>query len=369
VAQGWLVLELTNRPFWLGAIGAAGTLPILLFSLLGGVAADRFPNRALLLGTQSAAAALALLLALLSHGGWIAIWQILAIASFLGVVNALDMPARQSFVVEIAGREDLLNAIALNSFTFNAARVAGPAVAGVIVAGAGVTACFFTNAASFLPVVIALAAMRGLPARERARRGSVSAALREGFAYLARERRYQGLIALVGAGSLLGFPGIILLPAFARDVLRTGPGGFGALMACNGAGALVAALLLARRSGRGLGGREVVGAGLVFSAVLILFATSRSTWSAAPLLALAGAGMVAQAAAANTLVQQMVPDALRGRLMSIFTLVMMGGMPLGNLAIGALAHFVGTPTAIATFGAALGAAVILIAILRREIFL
>ncbi|HWR97066.1 MAG TPA: MFS transporter, partial [Candidatus Methanoperedens sp.] len=221
VAQGWLVLELTDQPFWLGAVGAANTLPVLAFSLLGGVAADRFPKRTLLIATQSVAALLALGLGLLSLGGHVRVWHVLVVALLLGTANAIDLPARQSFVVEMVGREDLLNAIALNSFTFNAARVLGPAIAGVIVAAAGAPACFLVNAASFVPVVAALALMRGLPPAPRAHPGSVVAHLREGFAYLTRERRFQGLIALVAAGSFFGYPCITLLPAFARDVLHT----------------------------------------------------------------------------------------------------------------------------------------------------
>jgi MFS family permease len=365
VAQGWLVLELTDSPFWLGAVGAAGTLPILLFSLLGGVASDRLSKRGLLIATQSVSTVLALVLAVLAHGHWVVVWEVMVIAFLLGTVNALDMPARQAFVMDMVGRPDLLNAIALNSFVFNAARVIGPAIAGGIVAWAGVAACFYLNAASFVPVVVALALMRGLPAGGGARRQSVAANLREGFAYLARERRFQGFIGLVAAGSLLGFPCIILLPAFARDVLHTHAGGFGALMACTGAGALVSALALA--SGRGIDGRAVVAAGMLFGASLLGLSASRSFLSAVPLLIAAGAGMVAQAATSNTLIQAMVPDALRGRLMSIFTLVMLGGTPLGNLAIGALAHRVGTPAAVATFGATLCVSVVLIAGARREV--
>jgi MFS family permease len=367
VALGWLVLELTGQPFWLGAVGAAGTLPVLAFSLLGGVAADRFPKRSLLIATQSVSALLALALGLLAHAGLIQVWHVVVIALLLGTANALDLPARQSFIVEMVGREDLLNAIALNSFTFNVARVLGPAVAGVIVAAAGTTACFLVNAASFVPVVAALALMRGLAAAPRASGLSVAAHLREGFAYAARERRFQGLIALVAAGSFFGFPCITLLPAFARDVLHTDARGYGMLMAVTGVGAIVSVLWLAARQRSGVGGGVVVGAGLAFGASLALFAASRSFATAVPLLALAGAGMVAQAATANTLVQSMVPDELRGRLMSIFTLVMMGMMPLGNILIGALAHLIGTMAAVAVFGVALCAAVVLAALARREV--
>jgi MFS family permease len=367
VAQGWLILELTGTPFWLGAVGAAGTLPVFAFSLLGGVAADRFPKRALLIATQSVSAVLALAIGLLAHRGDVQPWQVLVVALALGTANALDAPARQSFVVEMVGREDLLNAIALNSLTFNAARVLGPAIAGAIVAAAGSAACFLVNAASFVPVVAALALMRDLPPPPRARPGTVAAHLAEGFAYVARERRFQGLIALVAAGSFFGFPCVTLLPSFARDVLHASARGYGLLMAMTGVGAVFAVLGLAGRQKTGVPGGLVVGAGLAFGVTLCLFAASRSFATAVPLLALAGGAMVAQAAAANTLVQAMVPDALRGRLMAIFTLVLMGAMPFGNLLIGALASAVGTMAAIAAFGVALCGAVGLITLARREV--
>ena len=368
VAQGWLVLELTDQPFWLGAVGAANTLPVLAFSLLGGVAADRFPKRTLLISSQSVSAVLALGLGLLALGGHVRVWHVLAVALLLGTANAIDLPARQSFIVEMVGREDLLNAIALNSFTFNAARVIGPAIAGAIVAAAGAPACFLVNAASFIPVVAALGMMRGLPAAPPARPGSVASHLREGLAYLGRERRFQGFIGLVAAGSFFGFPCITLLPAFARDVLHADARGYGLLMAMTGVGAVVSALALAGRQRSGVAGAVVVWAGVAFGAALVLFAASRSFVTAVPLLAVAGAAMVAQAATANTLVQAMVPDALRGRIMSIFTLVLMGAMPLGNIVIGALAGLIGTTASVAAFGLALCAAVGTIALARREVF-
>jgi MFS family permease len=368
VAQGWLVLELTGKPFWLGAVAAANSLPVLAFSLLGGVAADRLPKRSLLVASQSVSAALALGLGLLALGGHVRVWHVLVVAFLLGTANAMDLPARQSFIVEMVGREDLLNAIALNSFTFNAARVAGPAVAGAIVAAAGTATCFLVNAASFVPVVAALALMRGLREAPRASPGSVAAHLREGLSYLVRERRFQGLIALVAAGSFFGYPCITLLPSFARDVLGADARGYGLLMAMTGVGAIVSALALAARQRSGAGGSVVVGAGIAFGAALALFAASRSFASAVPLLIVAGAGMVAQAATANTLVQVMVPDTLRGRIMSMFTLVLMGAMPLGNIVIGALAEMIGTAAAVAAFGLALCAAVAAVALARREVF-
>ena len=366
VAQGWLILELTNQPFWLGAVGAAGTLPVLALSLFGGVAADRLPKRSLLIATQSVSTAVALTLGVLALLGQAQVWQVIAAALLLGVANALDLPARQSFVVEMVGREDLLNAIALNSLTFNAARVIGPAIAGVIVATAGTAACFLVNAASFVPVIAALALMRGLPPKRLSDGGSMLSHLREGFVYAARERRFQGLIGLVAAASFFGFPCVTLLPSFARDVLHTDARGYGALMAVTGVGAIASVLALASRQ-KSVGGAVVAGAGLLFGGSLVLFAASCSFLTAVPLLLLAGAGMVAQAATANTLVQSMVPDALRGRIMSMFTLVLMGAMPLGNILIGALAGLIGTMAAVAIFGLGLCAAIVIVTLARREL--
>lgn len=369
VAQGWLVVELTSQPFWLGAVGAAGSLPVLAFSLFGGVAADRLPKRALLIGTQGVSAIVALALGLLVRSGQAQIWQVLAAALLLGTASALDMPVRQSFVVEMVGREDMHNAIALNSLTFNGARILGPAIAGVIVATAGTAACFLVNAASFVPVIVALAMMRGLPAAPPAAAGSLAKHLREGFAYAARERGFQGLLGLVAAASFFGFPCLTLMPSFARDVLHTDARGYGVLMAVTGVGAIVSVLALAGRRQAGIGGAVVAGAGLVFGGALVLFSASRSFATAIPLLTVAGAGMVALSATANTLVQSMVPDALRGRIMSMFILVFMGAMPLGNILIGALAGLIGTMAAMAAFGVGLCAAVGVVSLARRELFI
>lgn len=369
VAQGWLVLELTNQPFWLGAVGAAGSLPVLAFSLFGGVAADRLPKRALLLGTQAVSAVVALALGLLVLSGQAEIWQVLAAALLLGTASALDMPARQSFVVEMVGRDDMQNAIALNSLTFNGARILGPAIAGVIVAVAGTATCFLVNAASFAPVIVALAMMRGLPAAPPAAAGSLAKHLREGFAYAARERGFQGLLALVASASFFGFPCLTLLPSFARDVLHTDARGYGLLTAVTGVGAIVSVLVLAARRRTVGGGAVVAGAGLVFGAALLLFSASRTFATAVPLLTVAGAGMVALSATANTLVQSMVPDALRGRIMSMFILMFMGAMPVGNILIGALAGLIGTMAAMAAFGVGLCAAVGVVSLARRELFI
>jgi predicted MFS family arabinose efflux permease len=292
----------------------------------------------------------------------------MTLAFLLGTVKAIEMPTHQSFVVEIVGKEDLMNAIALNSSTFNTARVFGPAVAGVVVATAGIAACFYLNAASYLPVALAFIMMRKLRA-PASRRGewSVRGDLREGISYIRGERRIQALVALVGAASLFGFPYLTMMPAFARDVFGVGPGGLGGLMAVSGGGSVVGALLLAARSaGRGRGKMTVV-AGFTFAASLTAFALSKGLMTAVPALLVAGWGMVTLVATANTLVQSIVPDELRGRVMSFFSLVLLGMMPLGNLLVGALAGVVGTSAAVALAGAVLGAAVLVVLTSRPEV--
>jgi len=367
LGRGWLVLELSDQPFWLGAVGAAGTFPILLFSLAGGVAADRFPKRSLLFCTNGLSAVITVILAVLTHGKWVTVWEVMVLAFLLGTVKAVEMPAHQSFVIEMVGRKDLMNAIALNSSTFNTARVLGPAVAGLVVAAAGIAACFYLNAASYLPVLLAFLLMRDLrPLPERGGR-SIREDLREGLHYVRGERRIQALVALVAASSLFGFPYITMMPAFARDVFHVGPKGLGILLAVSGAGAVVGALMLAAGSWRAGKGRLAVAAGFTFAAALTAFAYSPRLVVAVPALFVTGWGMVTLVAVCNTLVQSIVPDELRGRVMSLFSLVLLGMMPIGNLAVGALAGTMGTPGAVAAAGTGLGAAIFLVTCLRPEV--
>jgi MFS family permease len=368
LGRGWLVLELSDQPFWLGAVGAAGTFPILFFALFGGVVADRFSKRAVLLSTTGLSIVITLALAVLTHGRWVTVGQVMTLAFLLGTVKAIEMPTHQSFVVEIVGKEDLMNAIALNSSTFNTARIFGPAVAGVVVATAGVAACFYLNAVSYLPVILAFIMMRNLrPSVPRRGEWSVRGDLREGISYIRSERRIQALVALVGAASLFGFPYLTMMPAFARDVFGVGPGGLGGLMAVSGGGSVAGALFLAARGNRRGGGRRTVAAGFTFAAALTAFALSKGLVIAVPALAVAGWGMVTLVATANTLVQSIVPDELRGRVMSFFSLVLLGMMSLGNLFVGALAGVIGTSAAVALAGASLGAAVLAILLWRPEV--
>jgi MFS family permease len=352
VAQGWLVLRLTDSPALLGLTAAASSLPVLLLSLSAGTLADRVPKRRLLLVTQVVSMALAAILAALTLSGLVQAWHVMALAVLLGVVNAFDAPARQSFTVEMVGHEDLLNAIALNSSIFNAARTVGPAVAGTVVALIGEGPAFALNALSFVFVIAGLLMMRLPPPPEaRARRAGQ---LREGLAYIRGEPRVRALLLQAGAISFFCFVHIPLLPVFARDVLGTGAGGLGALSAASGLGALAAALILAQGGDKLPRGRLLTAAALVYPALMIAFTAMRWLPLAMLFLGLAGWAGVTTMALTNTLIQSIVPDALRGRVMSVFTLLLMGLSPMGGLLAGAIAQATGSVPLVVALSAVVG---------------
>jgi len=341
VAQGWLVLRLTGSPLLLGLVAAASSLPVLLLSLPAGALADRVPKRRILLITQSVAMALAAILAWLTLGELVQVWHVMLLALMLGVVNAFDAPARQAFTVEMVGREDLLNAIALNSSVFNGARTVGPAVAGVVVALIGEGPAFLFNAASFVAVIAGLLMMR-LPPFSAPAGGRGGQQLREGLGYIAREPRVRALLIQVGAVSLFGYVYIPLLPYFARDVLGMGASGLGWLSASSGLGALSASLMLARLGEGVRRGRLLGAAVLIFPVCMIAFTASRTLPLAMLTLGLAGWAGVTSMALSNTLIQLIVPDNLRGRVMSVFTLCLMGLSPMGGMVAGAIAEAIGS---------------------------
>jgi len=318
VAQSWLAYRLTGSAALLGIVGFAGQVPALLFAPLGGVVADRVERRRILYATQVASMAVALALAVLALGDRIRVPHLLVLAALLGVVNGFDIPARQSFVVEMVGREDLGNAIALNSSIFNGARVVGPALAGLLVAAVGEGWCFLANAVSYLAALAGLAAMR-LPGRPpRATPSNALTSLAEGFRYVARTGPVRALLLLLGLVSLTGMPYAVLMPIFADRILGGGARGLGLLLGATGLGALLGAIALAARDGtRGLG-RRVAGAAVGFGAALVLFAASRSFWLSAALLVPAGFAMMNQMASSNTLLQSLVPDDFRGRVMAAY---------------------------------------------------
>ncbi len=346
VAQSWLVYRLTGSPALLGLVGFSSQIPVLLLASVGGAVADRHRRHRILIATQTSAMVLAAMLAMLTLTHQIQVWHICAIAVLLGVVNAFDIPSRQAFVVEMVGQEDLVNAIALNSSMFNSARVLGPALGGVLVATIGEGWCFLGNSVSYVAVIAGLLAMR-LPARPRAARsGSVLTSMVEGGRFAWRAGPIRALLLLLGLVSLMGMPYMVLMPIFADQILHGGPRGLGVLMGASGIGALAGALTLAaRRSVPGLG-RVVPLAAAGFGTSLILFSLSRSFWLSAALLVPTGFCMVTQMASSNTLVQSMVPDRLRGRVMAVYSIMFLGMAPFGSLLAGQLAQRLDAPTTV-----------------------
>jgi len=345
--QAWLVLELTHSPWQLGLVGALQFLPVLLFSVFGGVFADRWPKRNVLLCTQSAAMLQAFVLWLLIVSGTVQIWQIYILALMLGFTNCLDMPTRQAFVVEMVGREDLPNAVALNSSLFNLARIVGPGLGGIIIAVSGVTMLFLLNAISFIAVLVGLAmidvrqlhAQPGKSADVNARPKTLQS-LREGLAYVWRTPSVRLVILVVGLVSLFGINFNVVLPLFATDVLHSGAVGFGFLSSALGFGALASALWLAWGNNGPNMRRLLIGA-LVFCVLLAFFAISPAYPLSLLLIAIVGFSQIAFTALANTTLQTVAPDHLRGRVMSVYMLFFAGSVPLGNLLVGWLSGLVG----------------------------
>ncbi len=362
VAQGWLMLRLTDSPALLGLTSAASSLPVLLLSLPAGTVVDCVPKRRLLLITQISAMTLSATLAVLTLTGLVQVWHILTLAMLLGVVTAFDAPARQSFIVEMVGHEDLLNAIALNSSVFNAARSVGPAVAGIVVAAIGEGPAFAVNAVSFIFVLASLLMMRLPPFTGGG--GPRSGQLREGLAYIVGERRVRTLLIQAGAISLFCFVHLPLLPVFARDVLGSDAGGLGALSATIGLGSLVAALLLAQAGDRLPRGRMLSIAALLYPIIMVAFTTARTLPLAMALLGLAGWAGVTTMALTNTLIQSIVPDALRGRVMSAYTLLLMGLSPMGGMVAGMIAESVGNVPLVVASSAIIGWLIVGVVALR-----
>ena len=352
IAEAWLVYRLTDSPAQLGGIGFAAQIPVFLLAPLGGAVADRYSRHRVLVATQTTAMVLSFTLAFLTLTGRVQVWHVYTLASLLGIVNAFDMPARQSFVVEMVGREDLVNAIALNSSIFNGARTIGPAVAGVLVGVLGEGWCFFLNAVSFIAVIAGLLMMRLEPRGREAAPGPALDRIREGFTYAATTMPIRSLLLLLGMLSLVGMPYSVLMPIFADDILGGGASSLGLLMGATGIGALCGALMLAARKRlRGLSS-WVAAAAFGFGLMLVLFSMSRHFWLSALLLVPTGFCLVTAMASSNTLIQSMVPDHLRGRVMSVYSMMFMGMAPLGALGAGTVAARLGAPLTVAIGGVA-----------------
>jgi MFS family permease len=359
-AQAWLVLELTHSAWWLGVVGALQFLPVLFLALFGGVLADRLPKRTVLLFTQSSAMLLAFILWILVATGGVQLWHVLILAALLGLTNSLDMPTRQAFVMEMVGREDLPNAVALNSSLFNMARVLGPGLGGVLIAWLGIAPLFLLNGISFIAVIIGLsmidlhqlrAQVKHEWLQDSTRRPGTLQSLREGLVYVRNTPSVLLVIAVVGIVSLFGINFNVVLPLFATAVLHAGPAGFGFISATFGLGSLLSALWLAWGNNRPSIRRLLLGA-IAFGILEALFAVSHLYLLSLVLIAGVGFAQIAFSALANTTLQTVTPDHLRGRVMSVYMMVFAGSTPLGNLFIGGLAILFNAPIAL-LFGAML----------------
>jgi MFS family permease len=349
VAQAWLVYSLTNSSFMLGLVSFFNLLPVSLLGLLGGVTADRFSRRRLMITAQAAAMLQALALGVLTLGGWIRPWHILVLATLLGVVQAFEMPARHSLINGLVPREDLANAIALNSGAFNVARFLGPAIAGWLVLWYGEGTVFLINAGSFLAVLASLLLIRETVAPRLQSDSSVMQHLREGLQFAWHRPQLRAALLMAGVMSLLASCVLVLMPVFAKEVFASGPRVLGLLFGATGVGALAGALRLAHR--RSYAGLDVtIGiAALIASVAASLFAQIDILWLALLILVLAGAGQVSAVASTNTLIQLTAEDEVRGRVMSLFAIIFIGFMPFGSLLAGTLAHALGAPATVMLF--------------------
>jgi MFS family permease len=365
-AQSWLVYELTGSKWLLGVVAAVGSAPMLLFSMWGGSLADRHPKRTVLLFTQSISMVLAFVFCALVWTGQARPWHILVLSALGGLAMAFDMPARQAFMVEMTSREDLLNAVSLNSSIVNGARVVGPAVAGFLMAHVGIAACFFWNGMSFLAVIGGLLLMnlpRFVPPAQP--ESNWQHAL-DGVTYVARHARVRNLLLLFALVGVFGWSYAVLMPAYASDVLHVGSREYGALLSTSGLGALVGALTVATFGGR-INQRLFIFGGLgIFSVMLLALALTRNYYLALLFMALAGWGMLLYFSTTNTAIQMSVADGMRGRVMGIWALVFGGMMPVGGLEAGALSHWFGVPFTVGIGAVICGAAALVIGLLARR---
>jgi MFS family permease len=355
VAQSWLVLLLTGDPFILGVVAAFQFLPVLVLGLFGGIIADHLPKRRTLMVTQTFAMLVSFLMFVLTVTNTVQVWHVLAIALLIGLRNSVDMPTRQAFVVEMVGREDIPNAVALNSATFNGARIIGPAIAGLLIGAVGVPLAFLIDALSFLAVLVGLWLMDerelqippAIPRPGTVR--EVFANLREGLVYVRDTRVVLLAVTVVGLVSTFGMNFSVLIPPLAKDVLHSDAAGYGFLMAAAGVGSLTAALGIA------FGGKSRVGIVVLGALLLGLaeFVTGLSGifWISLLAMAVVGVGTILMSATANTVIQLRVPDALRGRVMSIYLAVFAGSTPIGGVLMGSIAANAGVETALVLGGA------------------
>ena len=342
IATSWLVYRLTNSAFLLGLVGFAGQIPSFLLSPLAGVLVDRWNRHRILVITQILSMLQSLALAVLALSGIIAVWHILVLSIFQGLINAFDIPARQSFVVQmVEKKEDLPNAIALNSAIFNSARLLGPSIGGILIATVGEGICFLIDGISYLAVIASLLAMRIPKYRVISKGRPLMEELKEGITYALNFPPIRSILLLLGLISLAGIPYTVLMPVFAKDVLKGGPHTLGYLMAASGTGALAGAIFLAtRKSVQGLGKLIAWSAG-IFGVGLVIFSFSEVLWFSLLLMIITGFGMITEMASSNTVLQTIVEDDKRGRVMSFYAMAFMGMVPIGSLVAGSLASEIG----------------------------
>ncbi|MGZ5023368.1 MAG: MFS transporter [Chthoniobacterales bacterium] len=364
-AMSWLIYDLTGSKFLLGAIAAVGSAPMMIFSLWGGILADRHPKRSILIITQIFEMFFAFLLAATIWLHLATPTVIMIIAAVNGIALGFEMPARQAFTVEMTSREDLLNAISLNSSIFNGARIIGPSIAGLLIATVGTAMCFFLNGVSFVAVIAGYLMMR-VPKTHHAQNAAETHPL-SGIHYVFTNRRVRTILTLFGIVGVFGWSYAVLMPALARDVLGLGPNGYGVLMSASGVGALVGALGVAT-FGHAMAPRSMALSGIwIFAVSIVALALTSNFWFSLVLLFFSGIGMLLFFSTSNTVLQTIVPDNMRGRVMGVWSLIFGAMIPIGSLQAGAMAHWFGTSYALA-FGAiicAVAGLVTLIAIRRR----
>lgn len=343
IAMSWLVYRLTNSAFLLGVVGFTGQIPIFLLTPFAGVLADKMNRHRVLIVTQTLAMIQALILAFLVFTGTVAVWHILSLSIFLGLIDAFDMPVRQSFMVEIVQTKDLGNAIALNSSIVNSAQLLGPSIAGILIASTGEGMCFLLNGISYLFVIVSLLAMKITSRKMETQTTRVLKGVREGFSYVFGFTPIRSVLLLLALISLVGMPYRVLMPVFARDILHGGPDTLGFLMASSGVGALVGSIYLAsRKSVLGLE-KWIALASSIFGIGLIAFSLSRVFWLSLFLILLSSFGMMVQMASSNTVLQTVVDEDKRGRVMSFYAMAIRGMAPFGSLLAGGLASKIGAP--------------------------
>src|ERR1700683_5616207 len=349
-AQLWLVYKLTNSAALLGVFGFANQIAILLLASVGGYVGDRYNRHLGVIWTQTASMILAFTLAALTFTHLLKVWHLILIAFLVGIVNAFDVPIRQAFLVQMTSKEDLPNAIALNSSMFNAARVVGPPIAGFVIAYIHEGWCFFLNGVSFLAVIAALLAMRIPKFEPKPRTGSPTRHLLQGFHYAMADRPTRAVLVLLSVLSFFGLQYSVFLPVFARDVLHRGAVGFSLLLSYAGIGAALGALQFATRQNfKGLA-KWIAGMAIISSVCLILFSYSRVFWFSSAVLFVVGFAATSMMAATNTTVQNRVPDELRSRVMAVYAMMFMGVQPIGSLVAGGVAKHIGAPRTLAAFG-------------------